>query len=191
MLNTLAHGEGRRSDGKCRAKSRVPGFQARFSLFQSPQASLVSLLISVCTVFFLSVFLYLLVWMCWVQLLPWCHGAPAPGFSRYPFSRDVELLVRLFLMHVQPTSYCQQGSWLPLSQLVKAFFSYLETCLLCFASKGIPGGFCRWRLRCVQSSHQHHLVQCVGCCGPQIGTDCPVCAQIGLWGKRWAWDDCG
>lgn len=70
----LAHGEGQRSDGRRRAKSRVPGFQARLSLFQSPQTSPVSLLISVCTVFFLSVFLYLLVWMCWVQLLPRCRA---------------------------------------------------------------------------------------------------------------------
>lgn len=110
---------------KCRAQSRVPGFQARFSLFQSPQVSLVSLLISVCTVFFPSVFLYLLVWMCWVPLLPWCHVVPAPGFSRYPFSWDVKLLVWLFLMHVQLTSCCQQGNWLPFSQLIKAYFFFL------------------------------------------------------------------
>lgn len=91
------------------------------SLFKSPHISLFSLLISVCTVLFPSVFLYPLVWICWVQLLPLVPVVPVPGFSHYPFSWDVELLVRLLLMHVQLTSCSQQGSWLPLSQL--NFFS--------------------------------------------------------------------
>lgn len=99
----------------------VSRFFRHISLFKSPHISLFSLLISVCTVLFPSVFLYPLVWICWVQLLPLVPVVPVPGFSHYPFSWDVELLVRLLLMHVQLTSCSQQGSWLPLSQL--NFFS--------------------------------------------------------------------
>lgn len=119
------------------------------SLSKSPHISLVSLLISVSISW----------WMCWVQLLPWCHVVPAPGFSRYPFSGDAELLVRLLLMHVQPCSCCQQGRWLLFSQLVKTiFFFFFLPGNLCFACKGIQRGFCLWRLRWVQFSHQHCLV---------------------------------
>lgn len=70
-------------------------------------------------------------WIYCVHLLPCCWVVPAPGFSYYPFSQDTEM-IRLLLMHVHPTSCCQQERWFPLSQLVKASFSTwkLVFCLL-------------------------------------------------------------
>lgn len=88
----------------------VSQFSGTFLSFQNPHISLVSRLISVSAVFFLSALLYLLVWVCWVQLLPRCCVVESsPWILPFPFSQDAEPLVRLLLVHVQPTSCCHQG----------------------------------------------------------------------------------
>lgn len=122
------------------------------SLFKSSHISLFSLLISACTVLFPSVFLYLLVWTCWVQLLPLVPCCVSPWILSLPFL---------------------SGCWAPgeaIADACAAHFMLLAGKLTASqpAWLFLPGNFCILPIKefredfvhedwCVQSSHQHAL----------------------------------
>ena len=58
---------------------------------------------------------------CGYNCFPGAHVVPAPEFSCNPVSLAAGLVVRPSLLHRQPTSCCQRGSWQHLGQLTEAF----------------------------------------------------------------------